>query len=46
MIWVCTRCGHEEESEKRPDLCRMCYAGMHHMIPKKEEEKKAAEKAE
>ena len=38
MIWVCTKCGYEVESDKRPDLCAMCYAAMHHMIPKKEEE--------
>ena len=38
MSWVCTKCGYEVESDKRPDLCAMCYAAMHHMIPKKEEE--------
>ena len=37
MIWVCTKCGEEVESETRPDCCPMCYAGMHHMIPKKED---------
>ena len=38
VIWVCTKCGYEGESDKRPDLCAMCYAAMHHMIQKKEEE--------
>ncbi len=38
MIWVCTKCGEEVESENRPDCCPMCYAGMHHMLPKKEDE--------
>jgi len=44
MIWVCTKCGHEMESEKHPDLCPMCYAPMHHMIPKKGQEEKKDEK--
>ena len=34
MIWVCTKCGEEVESEKRPDLCPMCYAPLHHLVPK------------
>ena len=49
MIWVCTKCGHEMESEKHPDLCpmcSMCYAPMHHMIPKKGQEDKKDEKKE
>lgn len=46
MIWVCTKCGHEMESEKHPDLCPMCYAPMHHMIPKKGQEDKKNEKKE
>lgn len=46
MIWVCTKCGHEMESEKHPDLCPMCYAPMHHMIPKKGQEEKKDEKKE
>ena len=47
VIWVCTRCGYEVESDKRPDLCAMCYAAMHHMVPKKEKtEQKQDEKGE
>ena len=46
MIWVCTKCGYEMESEKHPDLCPMCYAPMHHMIPKKGQEDKKDEKKE
>ena len=40
MIYVCTKCGYEVESDKQPDLCAMCYAPKHHMIPKKEQSDK------
>ena len=43
MIYVCTKCGYEVESDKQPDLCAMCYAAKHHMIPKKEQSDKQGE---
>lgn len=46
MIYVCTKCGYEVESDKQLDLCMMCYAARHHMIPKKEEKQEEDKKAE
>lgn len=43
MIYVCTKCGYEVESDKQPDLCAMCYAAKHHMIPKKKQSDKQGE---
>ena len=44
MIYKCTKCGYEVESNKQPDLCMMCYAPRHHMIPKTEDEAAEAKK--
>jgi len=27
MVWVCTVCGYEVESDTRPDECPICGAG-------------------
>lgn len=43
MIYVCTKCGYRVEADKQPDLCAMCYAAKHHMIPEKEQPKEQSE---
>ena len=38
MLYRCTRCGWEVESDKQPDLCICCYGPQHVMLPKSAEE--------
>jgi len=44
MIYKCTKCGYEVEADKQPDLCMMCYAARHHMVPKKDDDATEAKK--